>query len=416
MSIRQLFLCASVLLGMPAWGQVPVTLREAQQAATGNIDVSLARRALESARADVIAADHAPVPVFTAKASQIDLQNGIGSGTLAQKRIDKSFGLDWTLERGNKRALRTQAAQRTAEAAQADLAEARVAQQIAASSAFWDLAAAQERISHVQTVQQSAAQLAATAERRVRAGDLPAQEALRTDIEAQRATSDLQSAQLDRQRAELALAQLMGLPGGTALAAQADWPAIRRDAPGAESASVEDRTDVRAARRRVEAAQAALEGAMALRKTDVTVGSSIDHFPGTSSRLLELRVQMPLQGVFGSYDQQGEIARAQSQVDLAADTLAKTLRVAETETRRLQQEMRTAADRAAGYESLVVPRARQVAAMAELAYSKGAMSLTELIDARRTLRSVLQEDIAARSDYARAFAAWQLRTQPPVAP
>ena len=56
-----------------------------------------------------------------------------------------------------------------------------------------------------------------------------------------------------------------------------------------------------------------------------------------------------------------------------------------------------------------MPSAKKVAEMAELAYSKGAMSLTELIDARRTLRSVLIEALSARTDHAKASQAWVLR-------
>ncbi|MBI2769063.1 MAG: TolC family protein [Burkholderiales bacterium] len=415
MSIRQLLFCASVLAALPALGQVPVSLGQAQQAAADNTDVSLARRALASARADVLVADHAPAPVLTTKASQVDLQNGIGAGNaFTRKRIDKSLGVDWTWERGNKRELRTAAAQRLAQAAEADLQETRVQQQIAASSAFWDLAAAQERALNVEAAGRHAADLAATAARRVRAGDLAAQEALRTDIEAQRAAGELVSSRLEQRRAELALAQLMGLPGAPALQAQAAWPQLQMQAapplaPGA-------RADVRAAQSRVEAAQAALDGALATRKADFTVGSSIDHFPGTSSRMLEVRLQVPLQGVLGSYHQQGEIARAQAQLDQARDTLDKATRAAEADAQRLRQEMDSASSRAAGYRSLIVPRARQVADMAELAYSKGATALTELIDARRTLRSVQLEDIAARADYARALSTWQLRAQPPSLP
>jgi cobalt-zinc-cadmium efflux system outer membrane protein len=53
--------------------------------------------------------------------------------------------------------------------------------------------------------------------------------------------------------------------------------------------------------------------------------------------------------------------------------------------------------------------------MAELAYSRGALPLVDLIDARRTLRTVLLEEVAARADHARAWTAWQLR-QAPAAP
>ena len=67
------------------------------------------------------------------------------------------------------------------------------------------------------------------------------------------------------------------------------------------------------------------------------------------------------------------------------------------------------AARALSYETTILPRARNVAQLAELAYSKGAMSLTELIDARRTLRTILIEALIARTDHAKASQAWMIR-------
>ncbi|MCY1163931.1 MAG: TolC family protein [Pseudomonadota bacterium] len=440
MSIRQLFLAASLGVVLPAGAQgsatplpaplpasaAPATvtgqaaltttfsLAQTLQAARNNLDVSLARRALAAAQGDVASANHAPAPVLSAKASQMDLQNGIGGGNLfSQKRIDKAIGLDWTWERGNKRELRTLAAQRNASAAQADIEDALVQQQLAAASAFFDLLAAQERISQVDAIARSAAQLAATAARRVQAGDLAAQDAARTDIEAQRASTDLLTAKLDRQSAALALAQITGFTGPGTLVALPDWPA--RPAPDAAAddnviyPAIEARADVRAAQQRVEAARAALDVASAQKKADITLGTSFDHFPGTSNRLLELRLQMPLYGILGGYNFQGEIARAQAQLDQAQDLLEKTRRAASADLQRLQQDKQGAAARALSFETIILPRARKVAEMAELAYSKGAMSLTDLIDARRTLRATLIEDLAARTDHAKASQAWLLR-------
>jgi len=92
-----------------------LSIEQVLQAAGLNLDVAVARREYEAAQADIVAADHAPLPVLSAKAGSIDLQNGVGAGPLfQQKRIDKSVGLDWTWERGNKRALRTLEAQREA--------------------------------------------------------------------------------------------------------------------------------------------------------------------------------------------------------------------------------------------------------------------------------------------------------------
>ncbi|HEY1228373.1 MAG TPA: TolC family protein [Ramlibacter sp.] len=383
-----------------------LTFPQALQAARDTVEVSIARRAVEGARADVTAADHAPAPVLTAKASQIDLQNGIGPGNvLRDKRIDKSVGLDWTYERGNKRELRTRAASRTADAAASDYDEVVVQQQIAVAAAYWDLAAAQERVLQVTDINRSATDLAAASNRRQRAGDISQQESLRTEIEARRAQADLRAAQADRVRAMLALGQLLGQRGEFAV--DASWPSVAAD-PGALP-DIEQRADVRAARLRVEAAQAAFDNAQALRRNDVTVGSSFDHWPGTSRRLLELRLSMPLAGVLGSYNYEGEIARARAGLDQAQDQLEKARRTALAETGRLGEELRATAARAAEFEQAIVPRARQVAGMAELAYSKGALPLVDLIDARRTLRAVLLDDIAARAEHARAQAAWQLR-------
>jgi len=124
---------------------------------------------------------------------------------------------------------------------------------------------------------------------------------------------------------------------------------------------------------------------------------------------VELRMQMPLQW---GYSYQGEIGRAAAQLALAQDTLEKLRRLARIELQRLQHEALSTAQRARIYETSILPRARKVAEGAELAFSKGAMSLTDLLDARRTLRTTLLDALAARTDYARAAVAWQLRTQP----
>ena len=417
MSIRHLLSVtglAVLALSLPVMAQTVVqptlSLAQALQSAQDNLDVSLARRAVDAARSDVIAADRAPTPMLSAKAASIDLQNGIGSGNLIRdKRIDKAVGLDWILERGNKRVLRTQVAQSLASAAQADVDEIKIQQQIATMASYFDVLAAQERIVEVEAIAKSAAQLAATAQRRVKAGDLPALDAARTEIEAQRAATDLASVQLDRQRAALALALLTGVSNASTLRVANDWPALQTMPTDAALPSAEARADVRAALQRVDAARAALDSAAAQKSRDITLGTSFDHYPGTSTRLLEFRVQMPLNGFLGSYNFQGEIAKAQAQLLQAEDTLEKTRRTAAADAQRLQQDRLGAAARTLSYEATILPRARKVAELAELAYSKGAMSLTELIDARRTLRTILIEALNARTDHAKAAQAWLLR-------
>ena len=416
----------------------PLTLAQALRAARNNVDVALARSAAAAAQADVLAADHAPFPTLSAKLGSIDLQNGIGGGSLlGDKRIDKGIGVDWTHERGNKRALRTQTAQRSASAAEADLEDTQMQQLLAASSAFFDLSAAQERIAQVEANAAGTAQMATTAARRVSAGDLARQDALRLEIEAERAKGDVLTAKLERQRAALALASLLGTDaagganagmnaGGTAagpaqtLQTQADWPALPNldalaDITPTDSslqAWVDARPDVRAATERVEAARAAQASASALKKADITWGVSLDHFPGTSTRQLELRLQMPLQ--FG-YQFQGETGRAQALSTAAQDALDKARRAAALDLQGLMAQLQSGALRSRSYQQDILPRAAQVAAQAEFAYTKGALNLADLLDARRTLRTTGLEALAARTDHAKAATAWRLRTQPVAA-
>ena len=406
-----LFCAPWLLLAASAAPAETLTLPQALAAARQNLEVAIARGDLAAARADILAANHAPLPQLSGKASNIDLDNGLGGGSLlGRKRIDKSIGIDWTWERGDKRVLRTRAAEQLAAAAQSDLDDVTLQQLLATQAAFLDLLAAQERGSLVEALAQDARQLATTTARRVKAGDLPAQDASRIEIEAQRAAADGQAAVLDRQRAALTLAQLIGqTEAADQLVARGDWSLLHTPPAADVGALVQARPEVRAAASRVQAAQAAADGARALRKSDITWGVSYDHYPGTSRAQVELRAQMPLQWGY-SYD--GEIGRALAQQRQAEDQLEKTTRLATLELQRMRLEAAGTLERARRHEIEIMPRARAVAQTAEQAYQRGAIGLTDLLDARRTLRATLIDAVAARQEAAKALGAWQLRTRP----
>jgi len=391
-------------------------LSQVLEAARQNLDVSIAQQNLAAAQADIVAADRSPFPVFTAKTSQMYLDKGIngnqgiGGGAFGQKNIDKSGGVDWTWERGNKRALRTQGAKQQALAADADLQDMVVMQQIAAAAAYFDLLAARERNQEMQNLSQTAFQLSKSAKLRLKAGDLSEQDTARLEIEAQRAQADARSALLDQQRAVLQLQQItklqVNLNTWTVLA---DWPSIQTPTPKRDdlSAWVQQRADVIAARDRVSAASAALELAQAQKKADLTVGSSLDHDPRISNRSLELRLSLPL--IWG-YGYEGEIGRAQAQLTQAQSLYEKTQLDASADLQRLLEEFSAALERETLYEQDILPRARKVAEQAERAFTLGASSLTDLLDARRTLRATLIEAAFSRADFAKAHEAWRLRT------
>jgi len=429
MSIRQNlhFLClnwAVVALlascGTATLAQEPtkLTLPQVLEAARQNPNVAYTRQASEAARADVLAADHAPIPVFSLKAGSMYLDGGtkdgtenVGDATYREKNIDTGVGIDWMWERGGKRRHRTESAQRQANATQADLQDTLVMQQTLAAAAYFDLLAAQTRNHEMTKLSQSAETLAKTAAARLKAGDVSAQESMRIEIEAQRAMADGHSALLDQQRAALQLNQLTRITiNATQQFVEPDWPALPKTAlpKHVSDDSVTQRADVVAAQERVAAARASLDFALAQKRADVTLGSSLDRDPRVSKRSLEVRLSMPLQW---NYDYEGEIGRAQAQLAQAESQLVQTETNARADLQRMLDEYRAATQRETLYSENIVPRARRVAQQAELAYTKGALSLTDLLDARRTLRSTLIEAAFTRADYAKAQTAWQLRTE-----
>lgn len=391
---------------------VPITLREVLDGAAANADARIARLGVDAAEADIAAADHAPLPVLTAKASQMDLQHGVGPGNwLSDKRVDKSLGVDWTWERGGKRELRTAAAKAAAGAAREDWRTVRRDQRLQAAAAFHDLLLAQSRVEDLTELASSADALAGLMRQRVRAGDAAPQDLARTEIEARKAANDVVAAGADRDVASLAVARLLGRPGARFIA-NADGEAAPSDAfPDAAdlNAAVDASPTVAAAQARESAALSAYDLARAGRKSDVTWGVSLDHYPGTSTRLLELRLQMPLQI---GYAQQGEIGRARAQLDQAREQTQQARAESEADLRQRWTALQAARTLLDAQERELLPRARSLLGQAELAYRKGASTLTDLIEARRTLRGALMEALAARHDHDVALAQWRLLTGP----
>jgi outer membrane protein, heavy metal efflux system len=386
-----------------------ITLAEALAAASKNIDTKIARQQLHGTRADVLAANHAPLPTLSTSISQIDLQNGVGAGSwLGEKRVDKNIGIDWTWERGSKRALRTEAAQHAVRASEQDLREVITQQKLAAQSAFFDLLAAQERMTQVTAIADSAKALSSAASKRLAAGDLSVQDATRSNIEAQRAQNDVTLAEQDRMRAALALDLVLDVGPQKLVALRQTQPEPLGTATA--TAAIDSRPEVQAAIARVQSAKAQLDSAIALKSNDITLGTAINHFPGTSNRQLTLRMQMPLQlGALGGYSFQGEIDRAGAQLAIAEAHLELTRHAAVNDALRLTQELANNQDRAKSYAESITPAARRVADQAELAYHKGALSLTDLLEARRTWRATTLEAIAAQTDFDKARAAFTIR-------
>ncbi len=388
-----------------------LTLRQAEVFfAARNRELQIGQRLVEGAEADRLSAAQRPNPNLSFNASPLNPHSGIGSGDARDKQIGSTIGLQQLFERGNKRELRMEAADHNIRASRGDYADIQRQQKVALYSAYYDLVAAQEKL-RISTETAGLFQKTIDAvERRLQAGDIARSEVARIRVDALRAQNDARTAQAERQKAQTALAYMMGAERDAARINATDgWPDVGM-APGALEIdkALAGRADVQAAQARVAAADRNRELARALRTRDVTGSAQFQHFPGDfSNNTFGVGVSIPL---FTSYYFEGEVRRAEVELQSARDNLERVRALALGEIARSRADLDAAAERVQRFRDTLSQEAQRAAEGAEFAYSKGAIGVLDLLDARRQLYATRLDASNTLADYAKSLAAWQAAT------
>jgi cobalt-zinc-cadmium efflux system outer membrane protein len=146
--------------------------------------------------------------------------------------------------------------------------------------------------------------------------------------------------------------------------------------------------------------------ARAQRTRDVTIGAQYERWipGGVPTNSVGIGISVPL---FTGYDFSGDIQKAEVDRYAAMDALARSRAVALNELRRAAGDLNASAERIERFDGSLLAAANQSAQATEFAFSRGAISVLEVLDARRTLRAVRLEALAARTDHAKALAAWR---------
>jgi len=111
--------------------------------------------------------------------------------------------------------------------------------------------------------------------------------------------------------------------------------------------------------------------------------------------------------LFIGKDFTGDIQGAEVDRYAALDALERARAVAMNEVRRAASDLDAAAERLERFDGSLLAAAERSAQAAEFAFQRGATSVLEVLDARRTFRAVQLEALAARTDYAKALAVWR---------
>ena len=394
--LRCLFLLAVCALSQAVQAR-DLTLAEAEQLlARNNRDLQAARRATESAEAQRLIAAARPNATFSINSTAIG----------ANRQPDTVFRIDQPFERGNKRGLRMDAASGLQQAAHNDFLDVLRQQLALLQGAYFDLKQAQEKADALAENAQLFGGTLNAAQRRLKAGDLAPADVAKVQVDYERAQNDARAARAELARAQIALGFLIAAErDALELRAVDPWPALERADAAAVEQAIDARPDVVAAQARIDAAEKLRELARAQRTRDVTLGAQYERFPGNLPiNSVGFGVALPL---FTGNDFSGDIQKAEVDRYAAMDALERARAVAGNELRRAAGDLNAAAERLERFEGSLLGAANQSAQASEFAFNRGAISVLEVLDSRRTLRAVRIESLAARSDYAKALAAWR---------
>ncbi|WP_313141699.1 TolC family protein [Stenotrophomonas sp.] len=402
---RSAALLAALACAPAAWA---ISLQEAQRAMDAhNPDLRAAALELRGAQGDALTAALRPAPELSLGSSKISPKHGVGSGRWQDKRVDSTVGLGWTWERGGKRSLRMRQADALVEAAGLDMLDTKRRQQLALHEAYFGLKAAQDKFDVAEANRRNSTEQMVAAERQVASGTMAPVDRARLAVDDLAVADAARDAALDLRDARHALALLLGMDESASLSADDDWPDATLE-PASSAADPQQRVDLRAARSRLAAADAGVSLARSERRRDIQWGVEAEREPTDINGVTwGVSVTIPLGAPSRAH---GGIQRAEADRDTAALELHALQRQAWAELDQLQASAASAAQRRQAYEGLQADSARKAIEGIELAYRRGAASLTDLLDARRSWRDFEAALIQARADHAVALARWNAAT------
>lgn len=383
-----LLLGACILAPVQAGAQ-GLTLRQAVDSALrNNPDLGIARSVSDSASSETRIARALPNPQY-AVIPNSPMQY---AGTIA-------------LDVGPQRAYRVRASDAGARAARMDVDEAARQVVLATQRAYYDVLLADARRTIVTDRRAIMRQLVLADSARVRAGDLPERALIRSVVELVRADADVARAVIDAQSARLTLQGLMGVASpdtGIRLAGALTDQVTPTDTVMAGDILAR-RPDVAASRLR-EAQSMAAQHLAAAALVPVPQFSFVRQYssPFESGRYYALGVGIEVP-IFNQY--RGQRARADAGRAAAAHARQRVELQASRDVQSAVAQFRAQQSLVDRYQSGVITKVEQNVAATRYAYSRGATSLLEVLDALRAQQDVLTDYYTALHDYRVAVSA-----------
>jgi outer membrane protein, heavy metal efflux system len=364
-----------------------------------NLTISAARYGVDNAQAQRQTASVRPNPTLTLGAEGFDI---VSPGNITNRLF--TVRLDQVFERGNKRALRTEAAEFQVQAADAQVLDATRLQLMQLRQAFSTALLARDNV----RVAEENLRLTNDTERlitaRVKAGDAPAWDLIKFQTNKVQFQRDLTTTRLAYQQAVRDVLSVLGIP----LVPGEEPPLLDVigdlwvPGPVALDTSLEalhqqaslQRPDVQVAQKNLDAAQRTLELARAQRRRDVDV--AVEYQRNGGDNTVGVTMSVPL---FWSHKFEGQINQGLAQRQQTNITLEQTRQQVLAEVDKAYQMYQASRHLLQVYTTEALARAEESLRIATASYRQGATSLLELQEAQRTLNQTRLATNQAFFDY-----------------
>jgi len=410
-------LLLSFLIVFEAQGQtVPLSIDEALALFyQRNLDLIAAQYNIDQSQADAIIASAIPNPTLGIQVGEFNSNNfNRGSGATGCNHISnvscgaaEYFSFSQLIEVAGKRGLRIQSSGFATQAAESDFRDAVRIFSNMVRDAYYQLLQmqknrwlAQEIVDHYQVISKAN-------NLRLKSGDISESEFLRVKMESMRAQSDLDNAQAAMELAQADLAMILRWPDKSLqFEAKEEWPEatdIGQNLSKEEliSKALQQRPDLQADKQRADQADRELELARRLKYPDVTVTAGYARDPSNNalnSGFVGVSVPLPL-----FYQYKGESDKAAvnlNQSRLAAEQTELSIRNDVVSALATWNSANKIVER---FKGGLLDDALVVRDSSELAYSKGATSVLDFIEAQRSYKNVMHDYYAAEINRANAY-------------
>jgi cobalt-zinc-cadmium efflux system outer membrane protein len=373
-----------------------------------NAALQAQRTSLTIADAAIVTAGLRPNPVVSGDADHLDLLGTGFDDTNNAGPPEYGIRIDFPIERGKKRDLRLDVAQRGRDLAAAQLADTVRRLKIDVLVASIDVLEAKAKLALARENLETFQQLVDLNQRRLTSGAIAPLEATRSRVAMLQYRSNVRTAELALTQARLRLLPLVGAkPGDSPIDIDDALMARPPETPPAlsdlQAMARAKRPDVMAARAEQARSQADLRLQIGQSKIDYSVGTEYRRQQGIAGKgnMLGFFVSAPLP-VFNR--NQGEIARAEADQERTRQAAAAVDIDVNTEVASAFREFESSRRLLLEIEQDLLEPARSARSGTAYTYQAGATSLLDVLDAQRAFNDTMDSYYTAQAAYRRAEA------------